>query len=89
MSINLPTANSQVRQLIDVAVVAEMLSPENRAKLPTLRQALSSAVEMFSADKAISSVCIVCRRADGSIVLERIGNRGGHNTVWTFIEAQS
>ena len=48
MSINLPTANSQVRQLIDVAVVAEMLSPENRAKLPTLRQALSSAVEMLS-----------------------------------------
>jgi len=84
MSINLPTANSQVRQLIDVAVVAEMLSPENRAKLPTLRQALSSAVEMFSADKAISSVNIVCRRADGSIVLERIGQRGGHRTVWTF-----
>ena len=84
MSINLPTEGSTIRQLFDMPAVVEMLSPEGRIKLPTLRQALLSAADMFSADKAISSVCIVCRRADGSIVLERIGQRGGHRTVWTF-----
>lgn len=84
MSINLPSANSQVRQLIDVAVVAEMLSPENRAKLPTLRQALRSATEFFAADSAAGAVHVICWRADGSIVLERIGRKGAHRPVWTF-----
>lgn len=51
MSINLPTEGSTIRQLFDMPAVVEMLSPEGRIKLPTLRQALSSAADMFSADK--------------------------------------
>jgi len=83
--IKLPEQNHPARQLMDIASIAEMLRSDNRANLPTLRNALLYAASYFMAEEAAKELHMVCWKADGSIVLERIGNRGGHNTVWTFI----
>lgn len=87
MSINLPTTTNPTRELIDVASIVEMLSPVNRGKMPTLRQALASAASYFAVEPAAAAVHVVCIKASGAIVLERIGKRGGHRTLWTFVQA--
>jgi len=87
MSINLPTTTDPTRQLIDVAIIAEMLSPVNRGKLPTLRQALASAAAYFAVEPVAEAILVVCIKASGAIVLERIGRKGGHKTLWTFVQA--
>lgn len=87
MSINLPTVNNPTRQLIDVASIAEMLNPGARGKLPTLRQALASAAAYFAVEPVAEAIHVVCIKASGAIVLERIGRKGGHKTLWTFVQA--
>lgn len=86
MSVNLPTTTNPTRQLIDVASIAETLSPVNRGKLPTLRQALTNAAAYFAAEPAAKAMHVVCRKANDTIVLERVGRRGGHKTIWTFVQ---
>ena len=44
MSLALPTSNSPLRQLFDVADLAALASPSNRAQLPTFRQTVESAI---------------------------------------------
>ena len=85
--INLPTTTDSTRQLIDVASIAEMLNPGARGKLPTLRQALISAAAYFAVEPVAEAIHVVCIKASGAIVLERIGRKGGHKTLWTFVQA--
>lgn len=87
MSINLPTVNNPTRQLIDVASIADMLNPGARGKLPTLRHALINAAAYFAVEPAAEAIHVVCIKASGAIVLERIGRKGGHKTLWTFVQA--
>ena len=84
MTIKFPTNDNPIRDMFDAASVAMMLLPEKRMSLPTLRDALRIGRESISADSAISSVNVVCIKANGDIVLEKIGKRGGHDTIWTF-----
>lgn len=84
MTIQLPATNSPIRSLIDVAQVATDLAPANRQKLPTLPQALNSAANFFANEKGARTLHVICWRADGRIVLERIGRNGNHRIVWVF-----
>lgn len=87
MTINLPTSTHPARQHIDIAATVAMLHPDERRKLPTLRNALMSASDFFKAEPASKSVTVVCWKCDGRIVLERINKRGGHKTLWVFAQA--
>lgn len=82
MSITLPSATSPMRQLFDMSGLVDMLAPTARPFLPSLRQALHQAAQLDWT--GISARHYVCVKADGSIVLERVGKRGGHKTAWTF-----
>lgn len=82
MSIALPATDSPIRDLFDMQYLASVLAPRNRPFLPTLREALAQARQLDWT--GIAARHYVCTRADGSIILERVGPKGGHKTIWTF-----
>ena len=82
--INLPSATNPVSQLLDTTIVLEMLASRN---LSTLTQALSGAKAYFAVEPVAEAIHVVCIKASGAIVLERIGRKGGHKTLWTFVRA--
>ena len=84
MTVNLPLSGSPVYEAMDVAHVAEALSPENRSKLPTLRMVLAKYRKHINSESAVKSVESICIKADGSVVLVRVGPRGGHKVLWKF-----
>ena len=79
----LPASSSPLRSLFDVAELAEMASPANRVKLPTLRGAINSARQMFS-DGVAKSVALICVTADGHLRLIQVGPKGGVRRLWDF-----
>ena len=82
MSFQLPTSDSPLRELFSVAHLVEVASPENRYRLPTLRDAINSARKVVDAG-AHSANCI-CVTADGNLRLVRIGSKGGIKRLWNF-----
>ena len=83
MSLLLPSSESPVRSLFDVAHIAQVCAPSVRHQLPTLREARSSAAAILSGGgvKAVTSVVL---RANGDIHLMQFGPRGGMRKVWNF-----
>ena len=86
MSFPLPLPGTPAREALgDIAAFAALVSPENRAKVPTMRQALRQGREAVASDPAIAAVCYVCLRADtAEFWLIRIGKRGGWKRLWNF-----
>ena len=82
MSLSLPLSSSPLRSMFDVAHLAEMANPSNRAKLATFRQAVQSARAMIS--DGVKSVNCICVTADGCLRLIQIGPRGGVKRLWNF-----
>ena len=82
---HLPTINHPARALIDVAHVAEVLAPQNVAKLLSTLQARKAAERAFEADKAVRRVCFIVLRADSDERwLISFGPRGGWRKEWNF-----
>ena len=85
MSLALPLSSSPLRQLFDVAHLAEMAAPENRFRLATLKDAKASARRTFeAAGRAARGVHAIYLAADGSLVLAYFGPRGGFRKLWNF-----
>lgn len=82
MTISLPPTTHPARQLFDMPSLVDTLAPAARPFLPTLRSILFAASTFTWT--GIQARHFVCVKVDGSIVLERIGPKGGHKTVWTF-----
>jgi hypothetical protein len=76
MSLSLPTANSSLRDLFNVADLVEWRA------LPNFRQALASAGDMIAS--GADSAQVVCRRADGQVWLVKVGPKGGWKRLWNF-----
>lgn len=84
MSLLLPPTDHPARPLVDVADLAEMCSPQNRAKLPSYQQAKAAAWGYFKANQAAKRVHVVTLRMDGQLQLIAFGPMGGHKVVWKF-----
>lgn len=84
MSLMMPQSGTEVRDLINVEHLVMIASPENRAKLPTFREAISNAVKNMKADRTVRAVHTYCLRADGQLWLMRVGPRGGWKCEWNF-----
>lgn len=82
--LHLPSSNSPLRSLFDVAELAVMASPENRQKMPTFRDARLKAPVFFTAEPAARELYAIVVRADGQLWLVRFGRRGGWRRVWNF-----
>ena len=85
MTISLPTPNHPAAELFDadtIEAVAALLHPSKRSELSSLQEVLRRVKESSSSD--VSASYCVCMKANGAIVMERIGPRGGHKTIWTF-----
>lgn len=74
----LPPQDHKVRDFFSVEHLAEMLAPERRRFLPTLR----AAIEAARRNGRTQHTVVAC--ADGSIRLIRCGPHGGHLAMWTF-----
>jgi hypothetical protein len=79
----LPLPNNPIRDLFDMETVIEILNPANLSKMRTLRDVLLS-VNSKPWPDGVRSQNFVCMKADGSIVLEQVGPKGGHKTIWKF-----
>ena len=84
MSLSLPPSSSTLRTFFDVAHLAEIASPANRAKLCTFRQAITSARAFLAAERSTKEVNTICICADGSLQLIRVGPKGGVRRLWNF-----
>uniref|UniRef100_A0AAU8KTW7 Uncharacterized protein n=1 Tax=Pseudomonas phage vB_PaeS_FBPa53 TaxID=3231242 RepID=A0AAU8KTW7_9VIRU len=84
MSLILPPQTHAARELIDLDLLASLGEVENRMKLPTLREAKTSAARTFAGDRAIRQVNMLVLRADGNLELIGFGPRGGRKTLWKF-----
>jgi len=84
MSLSLPSASHPARDLFDVAHLAQVAAPENRAKLHTLISAKASAKAFLSTNTFAKSVVFIVIRADGHLHLMQIGPKGGHKVLWDF-----
>jgi hypothetical protein len=83
--ITLPPLNSEARNAIDVAHVAEILNPVNVAKLETLQSAKLSAKRSFSPE--ITAVYRIVLTADGTRWLIKFF-RSGFKPLWNFDHAE-
>lgn len=80
----LPPADHKAREFMgDIAHVAEVLAPGNRALVPTFPEARAVAKRMF-ANGAVKRVFSICMRADGEFWLISVGARGGWRKEWNF-----
>lgn len=85
MAFALPTADHAARALIDVRHVAQILHPDNRAKVPAVFQARTQAERYFAAEPAARRVAfIVCRYDSGEYWLVTFGRKGGWRKEWNF-----
>lgn len=92
MSLKLPAANSPVRDLFDMADLAERAAPAVRGQLPTLAQARSQARKAFEYDRAnqprvewrLRAVTYFVLRANGDLHLITFGPKGGFRIRWNF-----
>ena len=82
----LPSSSSPLRGLFDVAHLAEIASPANRAKLPTFRDAVASARQHMANDRAAKAINVICICADDTLQLVRVGPKGGIKRLWNFGE---
>ena len=82
--LSLPTSSSPLRQLFDVATLAEVASPANRSKLPTFRQTVQSAKEFFASETSAKSLNAVTLRASGELWLVEVKRSGGWRKLWNF-----
>ena len=81
----LPPVNSPIRDLFSMSNLVVMLSPENRSKLPTFRDALRRAPDAIK-QLGAASLSQVVIKADGSICLYHFGPRGGRRKLWKFTD---
>lgn len=82
--LKLPPRNHPARQLFDVNDLAERASPENRGKLPTLREARKQAEEAFKAAEPPRTITYIVLRATGDIHLVSFGRKGRMRIEWMF-----
>ncbi len=81
----LPNPSSPLRQLFDIGRLAVIAAPENRATmLPRYAQAVFSAKQWLTAEKAARSLHLIAIRPDGELWLVRVGKRGGVKRLWNF-----
>jgi hypothetical protein len=80
----LPSASSALRNLFDVAHLAEIAAPANRAKLRTFREAVTSARQYLAAERGAKAVNTICLCADGTLQLVSVGPKGGIKRLWNF-----
>ena len=76
--LTLPLTGSPARELFDVSDLVEF------RKLPTFRDAQTSARRFMESDAAVRSVNALCIRACGDVHLTHFGPKGGHKVVWNF-----
>ena len=84
MSFSLPSSSSPLRNLFDVAHLAEIASPANRAKLVAFPNAVRSARAFLASERGAKEVNTICVCADGSLQLVRVGPKGGVKRLWNF-----
>lgn len=95
MSLKLPPTGHALRELFDVADLAERASPENRGRLPTLKEARIQARQLFAAHKLtlhgqpitaapVKSINYFILRANGNVQLVTFGPRMGMKVRWNF-----
>lgn len=83
MSFPLPLPGTFAREACgDMGHLVEILDPRNAAKLPSFREAISSARKRFPA--GAKSVNIVCIRANDERWLISVGPRGRCKCLWNF-----
>ena len=82
--LSLPSSNSPLRSLFDVAELAVNAAPGNRQKMPTFRDARLKAPAFFAAEPAARSLTAIVARADGQLWLVRFGRKGGWQRLWNF-----
>lgn len=78
MSLRLPLQSSALRELFEVADLAEP------AKLPSFALALRGAREFLAKEPAARAVNSIAIRANGQVWLFRVGKRGGWKRLWNF-----
>jgi hypothetical protein len=83
MSLKLPPIDSPVRQLFDVAFIADACSPANRSKLPTFREALRNGREFLARAPSAKAVNMLALRADGAVWLVKVTPRAW-SRAWSF-----
>jgi len=84
MSLALPTSSSPLRQLFDVADLAALASPSNRAQLSTFRGTVQSAKSFFAGEPAAKSLNAVTLRANGELWLVEVKRSGAWRKLWNF-----
>lgn len=82
--LSLPLASSPLRQLFDVADLAEMAAPKNRHQLPTFRQTVESAKSFFAGEPSAKSLAAVTLRANGELWLVEVKRSGAWRRRWNF-----
>lgn len=80
--LSLPSSSSNLRNLFEVSTLVEIAAPANRSKLPTFRDAVSSARKLIAS--GAHSVNVICVTADGNLRLVQVGNKGGIKRLWKF-----
>lgn len=83
MSLRLPLASSSLRELVDLDLLASLGDLANVRKLPTYREAITSAHEFLAASPTAKSVNSLVLRADGQLWLLRI-SRSNAKRLWNF-----
>ncbi len=82
MSYRLPASDSSLRSLFDVrdlvAIGTKQVSPAD------FRNALSGARSFLANEPAAREVHSLCVKADGELILLRVGKRGGWKKLWSF-----
>lgn len=79
--LNLPTADSPLREVFDVEELAKL----RRVEIPMYRDALADAQRTIQGDKAIRAVHFIATSVvDGNVYLVRVGKRGGIKKLWNF-----
>lgn len=87
--LSLPLSSSPLRQLFDVADLAALASPSNRAQLSTFRQTVQSAKEFFAGETSAKSLNAVTLRADGELWLVEVKRSGAWRKLWNFGQLSS
>lgn len=85
MSLKLPAKNSPVRELFEVAHLAEIAAPAVRHKLPTLGEARRQSYGIFEKSKySPKTITYIVLRANGDVQLVSFGRKGGFRVRWNF-----
>lgn len=84
----LPLTGTAAREMMgDIAHVVEVLAPENRSRMLTLRDALVKGRRFMAenTDRAVRRVTYICAHgATGHVLLISIGTKGGWKKEWDF-----